>query len=168
MNRLECEKVFRDVLSGKSTERPGLQEMMNYIRSGDVVYVESISRLARSTRDLLRIIDDFKDKGVEFVSEKESINTTTAQGRFVLTIFAALAELERESILQRQAEGIALAKERGTYKGRLPKKIDEIELDNLLKRWKDGDITQQYICKKLGISRSTLFRRIREHEGGNK
>ena len=115
-----CEKVFSDMLSGKDRNRPGLQAMLDYIREGDVLYVESISRLARSTRDLLQIVEELQVKGVQFVSEKESIDTSTPQGRFILTVFAALSELEREQIRQRQAEGIAIAKQQGKYQGRQP------------------------------------------------
>ena len=93
---------------------------MAFIRSGDVVIVESISRIARNVRDLLAITAELSDKGVEFISLKESIDTTTPQGRFMLTVFGAMAELERESILERQREGIAIAKASGKYKGGNP------------------------------------------------
>ena len=90
-----CEEVFSDMLSGKDRNRPGLEEMLKFIRKGDVVCVESISRLARSTKDLLNIIDELKEKGVGFVSQKENIDTDTPQGKFMLTVFAAMADLER-------------------------------------------------------------------------
>lgn len=157
-----CVKVFSDMLSGKDKNRPGLQAMQDYIREGDVVYVESISRLARSTRDLLSIVDDFKEKGVEFVSQKENIDTTTPQGKFMLTVFAAMAELERDQIHQRQAEGIAIAKKAGKYKGRTPIKYDHYLFDELYKEWKDGKITQKYMCQKLKMSRTTLYNLIKK------
>ena len=100
-----CEKVFSDMLSGKDRNRPGLDQMLSFVREGDTVYVESISRLARSTKDLLNIVDELKDKGVTFVSQKETIDTDTPQGKFMLTVFAAMADLERSQIRQRQAEG---------------------------------------------------------------
>ena len=106
----KAEKLFIDKASGKNTDRAAFKEMMTFVRSGDVVIVESISRIARNTRDLLSIISDLTEKGVEFVSLKESIDTTTPQGRFMLTVFGALAELERENILERQREGIEIAK----------------------------------------------------------
>ena len=158
-----CEKVFSDMLSGKDRNRPGLEEMLRFVREGDTVYVESISRLARSTRDLLNIIDELNEKGVSFVSQKESIDTNTPQGKFMLTVFAAMAELERDQIKQRQAEGIAIAKAEGKYKGRIPKEYDKYEFEQLYKQWKAGDITQQYMCKKLHMSRTTLYRIIKKY-----
>lgn len=159
-----CEKVFSDMLSGKDTNRPGLQAMLEYVREGDVLYVESISRLARSTRDLLNIVDQLHEKNVQFISEKEKIDTDTPQGKFMLTVFAAMADLEREQIRQRQAEGIAIAKQQGKYAGRQPISCDPIMFDQLYMQWKAGDITQKYMAKKLGVSRPTLYRRIKEYE----
>lgn len=157
-----CEKVFLDMLSGKDTNRPQLKAMLDYVREGDVLYVESISRLARSTRDLLKIVDQLTEKKVQFYSQKESIDTTTPQGKFMLTVFAAMAELERDQIKQRQAEGIAIAKAKGVYKGRQKKYIDKYLFEELYKQWKKGDITQKYMCDKLHISRRTLYARIKE------
>ncbi len=157
-----CTRLYMDKMSGKDRNRPQLQEMMDYIREGDTVIVESISRLARSTRDLLEIIERFNDKKVSFISLKESIDTDSPQGKFMLTVFAAMSELERGYIRQRQAEGIAIAKSEGKYKGRKPKDIDQTELEGLIDRWERGEIKQAYICKKLGISRSTLARKIKD------
>ena len=94
--------------------------MMDYVRKGDTVVVESISRFARNTRDLLELVEQLKEKEVVFVSQKEAIDTATPTGKFMLTVFGAVAELEREYILQRQKEGISIAKENGVYKGRKP------------------------------------------------
>ena len=110
MQELGVERIFIDRLSGKNTDRPQLKEMMVFVRQGDTVVVESISRFARNTKDLLELVEQLTAKGVEFVSKKEAIDTTTPTGKFMLTIFGAVAELEREYILQRQAEGIAAAK----------------------------------------------------------
>jgi resolvase len=112
------EKVFLDKLSGKDTNRPALQEMLQFVRSGDCVVVSEFSRLARSTRDLLDIIQTLNDKGVSVVSRKEALDTSTPQGKLMLTLLAGIAEFERALMLQRQKEGIAIAKEQGKYKGR--------------------------------------------------
>ena len=101
MKQLNVEQVYTDRISGRHTNRPGLQEMLSFVRKGDVVCVESLSRLGRSTKDVLSIIDTLTQKGVGFESQKESIDTSTPQGRFVLTIFSALSELEVECCFQR-------------------------------------------------------------------
>ena len=116
----------------KNADRKELKRMLEYCRKGDVIYCESISRIARNTKDLLNIIEQLNQKQVEFVSLKENIDTTTPQGKFMLTIFGACAERERGCLLQRQAEGIAIAKEQGKYKGRKPKDIDKEELQRAM------------------------------------
>ena len=117
MEQLGVDQVFIDRMSGKNTQRPELRVMLDFVRRGDTVIVESISRFARNTRDLLELVEQLTAKGVEFVSQKEAIDTSTPTGKFMLTIFGAVAELEREYILQRQREGIAIAKSKGVYKG---------------------------------------------------
>ena len=120
MKELNVEQVFIDRMSGKNTDRPELKKMMGFVREGDTVIVESISRFARNTKDLLDLVEQLTAKRVEFISKKEAIDTTTPTGKFMLTVFGAVAELEREYILQRQREGIAIAKQNGVYKGRKP------------------------------------------------
>ena len=139
MESLGVDEVYIDRMSGKNTNRPELQKMMEYVRRGDTVIVESISRFARNTHNLLELVEKLTAKGVEFVSKKEAIDTTTPTGKFMLTVFGAVAELERESILQRQREGIAIAKEQGKYKGRKP--TDAPEFEQVTAKWKSGAIT---------------------------
>lgn len=155
------EKTYTDKASGKNTDRAALREMMAFVRSGDTVIVESISRIARNTRDLLAIIDELKNKGVDFISLKEQIDTTTPQGRFMLEVFGALAELERENILERQREGIAIAKEQGKYKGRKPLEVDEEQLKAVCARWRSGEITATAAMKELGMKPNTFYRRVK-------
>lgn len=157
-----AEKLFIDKASGKNTDREEYQKMMAFVRAGDVVVVESISRIARNVRDLLMITAELADKGVEFVSLKESIDTGTPQGRFMLTVFGAMAELERESILERQREGIAIAKAGGKYTGRKPLDIDEDRLKAVCSRWRAGDITATAAMKELGLKPNTFYRRVKE------
>ena len=114
------ERIFMEKVSGKDMNRPKLKELLDFVREEDTVIVESYSRLARSTTDLLLIIEKLQEKNVSFVSLKENIDTTTPQGKLMLTIFAGLSQFERECTLQRQAEGIAIAKAEGKYKGRKP------------------------------------------------
>ena len=162
LNEKMVEKLYVDKASGKNADRPRLKEMLDFIRTGDVVVVESISRLARSTRDLLNIVQQFQDKGVQFVSQKEAIDTDTPQGRFMLTVFAAMAELERENILQRQAEGIAIAVAAGKYHGRPPMKIDEKLFRSVCLDWRNGKMTARAAMNKLGLSANTFYRRVKE------
>ena len=157
-----AEKVFVDKASGKNTNRAAFKEMMAFVRAGDTVVVESISRIARNTRDLLSIVSELTEKGVEFVSLKENIDTTTPQGHFMLTVFGALAELERENILERQREGIEIAKSEGKYKGRKPIDYDESQMKALCKKWRAGEITATAAMKALGLKPNTFYRRVKE------
>ena len=163
MEEHNVEKVFIDKASGKNTDRVAFKEMMSFVRSGDTILCESISRIARNIRDLLSIISELNEKEVEFISLKENIDTTTPQGRFMLTVFGALAELERESILERQREGIEIAKAEGKYQGRKP-----ITSDNFLdvyNQWKSGEIkTARAAMKCLGMKPNTFYRRVKELE----
>lgn len=161
MKSLAVDKIFCEKISGKNTNRPEFKKMLEYVREGDVLYIESISRLSRSVRDLLSIVDILSSKGVEIVSAKESIDTTTPQGRFVLSVFAALSELEREQTLQRQKEGIKIAKSQGKYKGRQPMQIDEDLFKRYYKKWINKEITAVDFQKVLKVSRSTLYRRLK-------
>ena len=159
MEQLGVDELYIDRMSGKNTNRPELQKMMEYVRRGDTVIVESISRFARNTRDLLELVEKLSAKGVEFVSKKEAIDTTTPTGKFMLTVFGAVAELEREYILQRQREGIAIAKANGVYKGRKP--IQPPELEKVMTRWQRREITAAEAMRQMGMSKSTFYRRVK-------
>ncbi len=159
MRELGVERVFIDRMSGKNTDRPELKKMLAFVRQGDTIVVESISRFARNTRDLLELVEQLQAKGVEFISKKEALDTTTPSGKFMLTIFGAVAELEREHILQRQKEGIAIAKANGVYKGRKPLVRPEFETVVLL--WRNGDITAAEATRRLNMSPSTFYRKVR-------
>ena len=164
MRELGVEKLFTDHASGKNAARSGLQAMLQFVREGDTVIVESYSRLARSTRDLLDILETLRGKGVGFISRKEAIDTSTPAGRLMLTIFGGLYQFERECMLERQAEGIAAAKKAGKYKGRKPIAVDMVQFKQLYTRWKAGDITAVYMRRRLGLSSPTFYRRVREYE----
>ena len=161
-NELVFEQFFIDKASGKNAEREQLKTMLLYIREGDVVTVESISRIARNTKDLLTIIEGIRDKGADFISLKESIDTSTPQGKFMLTVFGAMAELERECILQRTREGIAIAKEQNKYKGKPKMKIDEAALRRETKKWREGLQTATQAMSALNLKPNTFYRRVKE------
>ena len=167
--------IFREKVSGKTKDRPQLQRMLGYIRKGDIVVVESISRLARNTRDLLEIVEQIKNKGADFVSLKETIDTNTPTGQFMLTVFGAIAQLERDYIRQRQEEGIKIKKEEDqrrkaigmsalTYKGRAPIKIDHEKLLREYNLVKEGRQTHEQAAKILGLQIRTYYRRIKDIE----
>lgn len=164
MQELGAEKVFTDKASGKSKDRPGLIAMMDFVREGDTVIVESISRFARSTKDLLNLVEQLAAKNVEFVSKKEAIDTTTPQGKFMLTVFGACAELERDQILQRQREGIEAAKAAGKYKGRKPIEVDEDAFTEQYRAWKNGETSPKFMMKRLGLTHATFYRKVKEYE----
>ena len=161
MKELNVGMIFIDKMSGKNTKRPELQKMMKYIREGDTVIVESISRFARNTHDLLDLVEQLTKKNVEFISKKEAIDTSTPTGKFMLTVFGAVAELEREYILQRQREGIAAAKGKGIYKGRKP--IERKELPAVLSLWQNGKITASEAMKRLDMKSSTFYRKANKY-----
>ncbi|WP_197702844.1 recombinase family protein [Thermoanaerobacterium sp. RBIITD] len=127
------DKMYIDKTSRKDTNRPCLQEMLSFIREGDVLYIESISRSARNTRDFLELMDTFKSKGVGVICLKEPIDTTTPSGRMMATVFASMYEMERENIMQRQREGIDVAKQRGVKFGRPKTKIPK-DFEKTIKR----------------------------------
>lgn len=159
---IEKEYIYVDKQSGKDAERKQLKEMLSFCRKGDIVYCESISRIARNTKDLLNIIEQLNQKQVEFVSLKENIDTSTPQGKFMLTVFGACAELERECILQRQKEGIAIAKSQNRYKGRKPKDIDRKEFEKMCAEWRQGKRTAVSIQRKFEITAQTFYRWVKE------
>lgn len=163
MEQLGVEKVFMDKMSGKNTDRPQLQEMLSFVREGDTLVVESISRLARSTKDLLSIMEELDKKKVKFVSQKESIDTSTPNGVFMMTIFAAMAQLERETMLARQREGIEIAKAEGKYRGRKPVEVDEEKFRQLYNDWQNGKSTPKIMMNELGLKPTTFWRKVKEY-----
>ena len=164
MDGYQVDRIFSEKLSGANADRPQLKAMLDYVREGDTLYVESISRLGRSARDLLNIIDTLTDKGVTLVSHKENIDTNTPSGKFMLTVFAALSQLEREQLKQRQREGIEIAKAQGKYTGRKPIPIDWDKFGRLYGEWKSKNITGRDFMRRMGLTANTFYRRIREYE----
>lgn len=166
MRELGAEKVFMEKATGKTRkDRTQLEAMLQYVREGDVVVAESISRIARNTKDLLDIVERLEYKGVDFISKKEAIDTKTPSGKFMLTVFGAIAQLEREYILDRQREGIEIARQKGKYKGRKPLAIDEDRFTEVYGRWKSGRIKGVEAMRELGLKPSTFYRRVRLYEG---
>jgi len=150
------DKLFPEKVSGKNTDdRPELKKMLGYVRDGDTIRVKSADRLARSTIDLLTMVTELGERGVkvEFI-DNPALSTTTPQGKFTLTLFAAVAELERDMIRERQREGIALAKAAGKY-AREPSLTPE-QVEDARRRVETG-VSKAYLAREFGVSRSTLY-----------
>lgn len=164
MKDLDVERVFIDKCSGKDTNRPKLQEMISFMREGDTVIVESISRFARNTKDLLELIEMLTSKGVMFVSKKEAIDTSTPTGKFMLTVFGAVAELERDYIKQRQREGINCAKAEGRQLGRPSIEYPE-QWNEIYTEWKKGKVKAVEAMAQLSLTKPTFYRLAKKYEG---
>lgn len=155
----ECDRIYIEKASGKDTNRPELKKMLEYAREGDCIIVESYSRLARNVLDLLKIVEEMEKKGIKFISKKESIDTSTPQGKLMLNIFASLAQFEREQMRERQQEGIAIAKRNGKYAGRKPITFDEEEFKECIQKVGRNEMKIADVCRKFNISRNVYYKR---------
>ena len=162
LKKYDIEKWFTEKCSGKNTDRPKLQEMMDFAREGDEIYIHDFSRLARSTKDLLSIVEQLDAKSVQLVSNKESIDTQTAAGKLMLTMIGAIAEFERQNLLERQREGIEIAKRAGKYRGGHTKEINKDEWQKNLFLYKTREINKRQFAERLHISRPTLDKLLRK------
>lgn len=155
---IEEKNIFCDKISGVMDRRPAFEQLKNKLREGDVVVILSFDRLARSTKMLLDLVEYFNEIGVDLISIKENIDTTTPQGKLFFTISAAFAEFERSMIKARQAEGIKIAKEQGRMKGR--PKVDQDKLEAAVAMYQSGELSVSKIQEITGISRATIYREI--------
>lgn len=156
------EKFFIEKVSGKDMNRPELQKCLQFCRENDYLYCVDFSRLARSCQDLISICSLLQSKSVHLVSLKENFDTSTPQGRLMLTIIAAINEFERENLLERQREGIAIAKAQGKYKGRKPIEVEDF--GQYYEEYMSRRTTKGQLAKKLKISRPTLDKLFIEYE----
>ena len=161
LKKYGIDKWFTEKVSAKDTNRPQLQAMLEFAREGDTVYIHDLSRLARSTSDLLKMVELLQAKGVHLVSNKESIDTSTPTGKLMLTMLGAIYEFERTNLLERQREGVAIAKSQGKYKGRKEIKIDDFGAQ--YQRYLNRELSKVQLAKELNISRPTLDKLIREY-----
>lgn len=160
------DKWYTEKVSAKDTNRPQLKEMLEFAREGDTIFIHDFSRLARSTKDLLDIVEMLNAKGVHLVSNKENIDSSTPTGKLMLTMIGAIAEFERTNLLERQREGIALAVKEGKYKGRREVKVDNFE--EQYQRYKNRELNKVQLAAKLGITRPTLNKLIDKYEQEHK
>lgn len=156
MKKFKAEKIFVDKVSGKDKNRPQLKDLLDFVREGDVVVVSDFSRFARNTSDLLELSQVLESKGVKLISSKENIDTSTPTGKLMLTLVGAIATFERDCLLERQREGIEIAKQKGVYKDRKPIKLNNF--DEMVEKYKIREIsTKTELAKVLGLSRKTLY-----------
>lgn len=161
MQKYGIEKWFTEKVSAKDTNRPKLQELLDFAREGDTIHIHDFSRLARSTKDLLDIVEQLNQKGVHLISNKENIDTSTPTGRLMLTMIGAINEFERVNLLERQREGIAIAKRNGKYKGGKRKTVNDFA--GHYARYMSREITKSVLARELNISRPTLDKLIAEY-----
>lgn len=156
------DKWYIEKVSGKNMDREQLMLMLSEAEKGDTIFVHDFSRMARSTVDLLNIVNDLRNRGINLVSNKEGFDTSTATGELMLTVIAALNQFERRNMLERQSEGIRLAKQRGAYKncGRKENEYDPFELKVTMELLEMGDITKVEAAKRLNVSRPTIYKLI--------
>lgn len=161
LGNVGMDKLFEEKVSGKNADRPQLQAMLDYVREGDTVYVKDLSRLARNTKDLLDIVEYLNNKGVGLFSIKENIDTSTNFGKLMLTFLGAIYEFERANLLERQRDGIAVAKKQGKYKGR--KKVPKpANFKEVYKKWLNRQITSISAIRELNISEYAFYKFVRE------
>lgn len=161
LKKYGIDKWFTEKVSAKDTNRPQLQAMLEFAREGDTLYIHDFSRLARSTSDLLKMVELLQNKCVHLVSNKESIDTSTPTGKLMLTMLGAIYEFERTNLLERQREGVAIAKTQGKYKGRKEIKIDDFGTQ--YQKYLNRELSKVQLAKALHISRPTLDKLIREY-----
>lgn len=164
LKKYDIDNTVVEKVSGKDLNRPQLQYILNNVKEGDSIYVEDFSRLARSTKDLLFIVEELESKGVHLVSLKENIDTSTHTGKLLVTILASIYEFERASLLDRQREGIAIAKEKGVYKGRKKKHQNmEVFVSNY-NAYMNRQLTKTRFAELMNVSRATLNKWIYDYE----
>lgn len=161
LEKHNIDKWFIEKVSAKDMNRPQLKLMLEFCREGDCIFTHDFSRLARSTKDLLSIVDELKRKKVDLVSNKESLDTSTPTGTLILTVIAAINEFERTNLLERQREGIAIAKAKGKFKGRKPiKKPDN--WNDIINLWRQRRITSREAMKRMGLKTTTFYKLLNE------
>lgn len=158
---LDLYKIYIEKISAKDINRPLLKQMLEYVREGDTIYIKDFSRLARSTKDLLDITDELNKRGIKLISLKEQLDTSTATGKLMLTMIAAINTFERDNLLERQREGIAIAKQEGKFKGR--KEIEKPENWNeVYSQYMNRQITANTAMELLQLKRNTFYKLVNE------
>src|SRR5919202_1414323 len=159
--RADCKQIFTDKVTGTKAERKGLNDALSHLREGDALVVWRLDRLGRSLRHLIDTVTTLQERGIEFKSLTESIDTTTSGGKLVFHIFGALAEFEREIIRERTRAGMEAARSRGR-KGGPKHKLTPKQVEIVRQLYQDKSHSLQEICDSFGISRTTLWRYVKD------
>ncbi|OJF89627.1 recombinase family protein [Alkalibacterium sp. 20] len=162
LEKVGYDKLIQEKFTGTQKNRAGLDTLFNSVRSGDTVIIESISRLGRKTLDILSTVEDLKEQGVEVVSLKENLDTSTPTGQAMFQMMAVIAQLERDLTVQRVNEGLASAKARGVKLGRPT--MDKQKVKDALSLYDSGQYSVKDIIRITGISQGSLYRKIKERE----
>lgn len=164
LEKFNIEKWFKEKVSGKNTDRAELKNMIEFARDGDTIYVLDFSRLARSTIDLLSLVDQLNKKNIHLVSIKENVDSSTPTGKLMLTMIGAIAEFERANILERQREGIEIAKREGKYVGRQPAKVNKELFETSYEQYITRKLNKIQFAAKINVTRPTLDKLIKAYE----
>ncbi|MHC5250531.1 recombinase family protein [Enterococcus sp. LJL90] len=159
LKKYECNEIMTEKITGTKSSRPALDKLKEVVREGDTVVVESWSRLGRSTKDLINLVEFFSDKKVKVISDKENFDTSTPQGKLMLTVFQAFAEFERELIVDRTKEGLKSARARGRVGGR--PRADKSKIDHAITLYDTKKYSNKEITEKTGVSPATLYRYLK-------
>ena len=154
-----CERIYNEKTSGAAKSRPDLERCLDSLRDGDTLVVWRLDRFGRSLKDLVSKMEALEERGVDFVSLTEGIDTTTAQGKLTFHIFGALAEFERELGREPAVAGLRAARERGRVGGR-PRALSEEDIPELQALMKDPDVSTQQICDRFGVLKATLYKYV--------
>lgn len=160
LKQRDCNEILTEKISGTKNDRPELIRLKDKVRAGDVIIIESFSRLGRSTKDLIELVECFENKGVKLISIKENFDTTTPQGKLMLTVFQAFSQFERDLIAQRTKEGLESARARGRRGGR--PKVKANTIGKALKLYDSKEYSINEIVGMTRISQATLYRYIRK------
>lgn len=163
LKNYNIDKIFMEKVSAKDTNRPQLNAMLDFAREGDTILVWDFSRLARSTKDLLNIVEQLQQKKIHLRSIKENLDTSTPTGKLMLTMIGAINEFERMNLLERQKEGIALAKQQGKFKGRKAISFPD-NWTEIYEKWKSRELTGAKAMDQLGLKRNTFYKLIKKCE----
>lgn len=164
LTKAGCTKIYQEKITGTKKERPELDDMLKNIRQGDIIIICDLTRLSRSTKDLITLAEEIKKKGAELISLKENLDTTTATGKMMFGMFAVIAQFERDILSERTKQGLESARARGRFGGR--KKTDTAIIKKALTLYKSNEYSIEYICTECGISKNNLYNYIRADKAG--